>query len=112
MHRQAYVRRLYLLLFVSVPSTLFAAADSNAQARTEIMASIQTSLDALRRGDVDAAEMMDTDDWVSITLNQKPVTKQETRSFDSRLDTNPNSPAAKDPDNHSVDENEPKDRGK
>ena len=33
------------------------------------MASIQTSLDALRRGDVDAAEVMDTDDWAGITLN-------------------------------------------
>jgi DNA-binding response OmpR family regulator len=33
-------------------------------------------------------------------------------SFDSRLDTNPNSPQAKDPDNHPADSNEPKDRGK
>ena len=33
-------------------------------------------------------------------------------SFDSRLDTNPGSPQAKDPDNHPADENEPKDRGK
>ena len=33
-------------------------------------------------------------------------------SFDSRLDTNPNSPQATDPDNHPPDSNEPKDRGK
>ena len=33
-------------------------------------------------------------------------------SFDSRLDTNPNSPQAKDPNNHPADHNEPKDRGK
>jgi len=33
-------------------------------------------------------------------------------SFDSRLDTNPNSPQAKDPDNHPADKNEPSDRGK
>jgi DNA-binding response OmpR family regulator len=33
-------------------------------------------------------------------------------SFDSRLDTNPKSPLAKDPDNHAADSNEPKDRGK
>jgi DNA-binding NtrC family response regulator len=33
-------------------------------------------------------------------------------SFDARLDTNPKSPQAKDPDNHPADENEPKDRGK
>jgi DNA-binding NtrC family response regulator len=33
-------------------------------------------------------------------------------SFDSRLDTNPTSPAAKDPDNHPAESNEPKDRGK
>src|SRR5580658_8640154 len=33
-------------------------------------------------------------------------------SFDARFDTNPNSPAAKDPDNHPADSNEPKDRGR
>jgi hypothetical protein len=33
-------------------------------------------------------------------------------SFDSRLDTSPNSLQAKDPDNHPADGNEPKDRGK
>jgi DNA-binding response OmpR family regulator len=33
-------------------------------------------------------------------------------SFDSRLDTNPNSPQAKDPEKHPGDSNEPKDRGK
>lgn len=33
-------------------------------------------------------------------------------SFDSRRDTDPNSPQAKDPDNHPADENEPKYRGK
>jgi len=33
-------------------------------------------------------------------------------SFDSRLDTNPNSPQAKNPEKHPVDSNEPKDRGK
>lgn len=32
-------------------------------------------------------------------------------SFDARLDTNPNSPQAKDPDNHPEESNEPKDRG-
>jgi ketosteroid isomerase-like protein len=85
MHRQAYVRTLYFLLFVSVPpAALFAAAESDAQVRNQIMASIQTSLDALRRGDVDDAEMMDTDDWVSITLNQKPVTKQEATAINHK----------------------------
>lgn len=33
-------------------------------------------------------------------------------SFDSRIDTNPNSPQAKDPDNHPADSNEPEDRGR
>jgi two-component system cell cycle sensor histidine kinase/response regulator CckA len=33
-------------------------------------------------------------------------------SFDARLDTNPNSPRAKDPDNHPAESNEPKDRGR
>jgi DNA-binding NtrC family response regulator len=33
-------------------------------------------------------------------------------SFDSRLDTNPNSPQAKDSDNHPAESNEPRDRGR
>lgn len=34
-------------------------------------------MDALARGDVDTAGRMDTEDWLSITLDQKPVTKEE-----------------------------------
>jgi hypothetical protein len=37
--------------------------------------------DALTRGDADAALQMDTNDWVSITLGQKPRTRQEMEPF-------------------------------
>jgi len=55
---------------------LYAAAPEE-QIRSEIVAVIQKSIDALSRGDLDTAEAMDTNDWVSITLNQKPVPKEE-----------------------------------
>jgi hypothetical protein len=56
---------------------LLAAAAPEEQIRSEILAVLQRSIDALSRGDLDTAEAMDTDDWVSITLNQKPVPKKE-----------------------------------
>jgi len=33
------------------------------------------------RGDADAAMQMDTSDWVSITVGQKPMTRQELEPF-------------------------------
>lgn len=60
---------------------LLAAADPVEDARREIVASYQRSLDAFERGDADAALQMDTDDWVSITVGEKPRTRQELEPF-------------------------------
>ena len=62
----------------------FAAAggsDPAEESRQQIVAAYQQSLDALRRGDAEAAMAIDTDDWVSITAGQKPRTKQEMAPF-------------------------------
>jgi hypothetical protein len=56
---------------------LHAATAPEEQIRSEIVTAIQRSIDALSRGDLDTAEAMDTNDWVSVTLNQKPVPKEE-----------------------------------
>jgi hypothetical protein len=55
---------------------LLVAAAPEEQVRSEILAVLQKSIDALSRGDLDTAEAMATDDWVGITLNQKPVPKK------------------------------------
>jgi hypothetical protein len=60
---------------------LAAAADSALEARTEIVASYQRSLDALRRGDADAALQIDTPDWVSKVVGQRSRTRQELEPF-------------------------------
>lgn len=50
--------------------------------REQIVAAYQRSLDALQRGDADAAMAIDTDDWVSVTTGQKPRTRKKwSRSF-------------------------------
>jgi hypothetical protein len=69
-----FIRLIASALMVGV--VLYAAAPEE-QIRSEIVALIQASIDALSRGDLDTAEAMDTNDWVSITLNQKPVPKEE-----------------------------------
>jgi hypothetical protein len=56
------------------------AADVTA-IRDQILAAYQHSIDALRRGDADAALSMDTDDWTSTTVGQPPRTKQEMEPF-------------------------------
>jgi hypothetical protein len=53
------------------------AADPVEEARKEIVAAYQRSLDALQRGDADTALQIDTSDWVSVTVGQKPRTRQE-----------------------------------
>ena len=70
-----WVRQLQIL--VVIPCMLMAADEIAEVARREILTSYQQSLDALRRGDADAAMRMDTSDWVSITVGQKPRTRQE-----------------------------------
>ena len=65
------MRRLFL-----VP-VLLLAAESVDDVRKEIIACYQKSIEALRNGDVNAAALCDTDDWISITLDEKPVTRKE-----------------------------------
>ena len=50
-------------------------------ARREIVAAYQRSIDALSRGDAEAAMQLDTNDWVSITVGQRPRTRQEIEPF-------------------------------
>jgi hypothetical protein len=57
------------------------AAEPAEEARNEIVAAYQRSLDALGRGDADGALQMDTHDWVSITVGQKPRSRQEMEPF-------------------------------
>src|SRR5260370_21637252 len=71
--------RLRILLWM--PLLLPAAADPAQEARKDIVAAYQRSLDALQRGDADAAMQIDTDDWVSITAGQKPRTREEMDPF-------------------------------
>lgn len=70
--------RLRMLLLT--PLWLLGAAGPE-DARKDIVAAYQQSLDALQRGDADAALRMDTVDWVSITAGQKPRTRQEMEPF-------------------------------
>lgn len=56
---------------------LFGPADSLLEVRNQIVAAYQQSLDALRRGDADAALKMDTKDWVSIVVGQPARTRAE-----------------------------------
>jgi hypothetical protein len=74
-------RAPYLRMLLVAPCLLVAAGSPVENARKEIVAAYQQSLDALRRGDVDAAMQMDTKDWVSITVGQKPRTRQEIEPF-------------------------------
>jgi len=53
------------------------AADSVEDVRREIVASYQSALDALARGDADEALKIDTPDWVSITAGEKPRPRAE-----------------------------------
>jgi hypothetical protein len=71
---------LFLTPLLLLPG-LVAGSDPLVDARTEIVATYQRTLDALTRGDADAALQMDTNDWVSITLGQKPRTRQEMEPF-------------------------------
>jgi hypothetical protein len=71
------IRAPHLRMLVFTPCLLLAAGATVEETRKEIVAAYQQSLDALRRGDADAAMQIDTDDWISITMGQKPRTRQE-----------------------------------
>lgn len=45
--------------------------------RDAIIAKYQRTIDAMNRGDADEMFKMETADWVSITLDQKPITLKE-----------------------------------
>lgn len=69
------MRKAILILLLFGPSTLLPAELNDVI--QQIVAAYNNSLDALNRGDAETALRMDTDDWVSITLNEKPRTKDE-----------------------------------
>ena len=79
--RNVRSRALWSVALCAIPALLMAAAQPADEAIKEILAAYQRSLDALRRGDADAAMAIDTNDWVSITLGQKPRTRQEMEPF-------------------------------
>jgi hypothetical protein len=66
--------RLSVLLLMPL---LLVAQDSLERDRKQIVAAYQRTIDALNRGDAGAALELETPDWVSITVGQKPVTRQE-----------------------------------
>jgi hypothetical protein len=69
------MRKILLILLLCVPSSLLPAELDDAI--KQIVAAYNNALDALNRGDVESALRTDTDDWVSITLNEKPRPKEE-----------------------------------
>lgn len=69
------------LMFVSLLASTLLMAQSAVEVRNEIVAAYQRSLDALRRGDAEAAMQIDTEDWISVTAGQKPRTRQEIEPF-------------------------------
>jgi ketosteroid isomerase-like protein len=73
------MRKVLLILMLFVPSALLPAQlDDVIQ---PIVAAYNRAFDALNRGDVEAALRTDTDDWVSITLHNKPQSKEELASY-------------------------------
>jgi hypothetical protein len=70
-----------LRILLLMPLLLSAATDSAEEVRRDIVAAYQRSLDALQRGDADTALEIDTNDWISITVGQKPRTRQEIEPF-------------------------------
>lgn len=75
------MQKAFLRMLLLTPVLLLGAADPVEEARNDIVAAYQRSLDALQRGDPDAALQMDTNDWVSVTVGQKPRTRQEMEPF-------------------------------
>src|SRR3954453_3371003 len=64
-----------------VTPIVLVAADPTEDARKSIVTAYQRTLVALERGDAEAAMQMDTNDWVSVTVRQKPRTRQEMEPF-------------------------------
>jgi ketosteroid isomerase-like protein len=68
---------LFALLLFGPADSVFVPDDSVVEVRNKIVAAYQQSLDALARGDADAALQIDTEDWVSITPGQPELRRQE-----------------------------------
>jgi hypothetical protein len=62
---------------VFAPLLLLAATESVDEVRKEIVACYDRAIEGLRRGDVDVAAQCDTDDWISVTVGQQPITRKE-----------------------------------
>jgi ketosteroid isomerase-like protein len=69
------MRKALLILMLMVPSALLPAELDDVI--KQIVAVYNSAIEAMNRGDAEAALKMDTDDWVSITLNEKPRPKAE-----------------------------------
>jgi hypothetical protein len=65
----------FLVLLLFFPSVLLPAELDDAI--KAIVATYQSALDALARGDAEAALRMDTDDWTTHVVGQQPRTKQQ-----------------------------------
>ncbi len=72
---------MYRLVLFGFAALTLCAADSVETARKEIIAAYQRSMDALNRGDAEAALSIDTDDWTSHVVGQPTRTKQELAPF-------------------------------
>jgi type II secretory pathway pseudopilin PulG len=72
---------LHVSLLILISCSLVSAAQSVEEARKQIVAAYQEALDALRRGNAEAAMQIDTNDWISVTVGQKPRTRQEMEPF-------------------------------
>ena len=67
--------RRALLLLLCVPIALLPAERDDAI--KQIVAAYNSAIEAMNRGDAETVLRTDTDDWVSITLNNKPQPKAE-----------------------------------
>ena len=86
MPRKILMPRSFAPILLAVAALPIGAQETKSSApanevRREIVAAYQRSLDALTRGDADAAMQLDTNDWVSITVGQKLRTRQEIEPF-------------------------------
>jgi hypothetical protein len=73
--------RFIMVSFALTDFALHAKTPEFISIRDQIVARYQHSIDALSRGDADAAMQMDTDDWTSVVVGQLPRSKQERAPF-------------------------------
>jgi hypothetical protein len=86
--------KAFLVLLLFFPPVLLPAELDDAI--KTIVATYQSALDALARGDAEAALRMDTDDWTTHVVGQPPRTKQQNAIYvrqDPRQNSRQNSSA-------------------